>query len=136
MVSTGRHNAILKEGERCHETKNGHLYTPKQKAIIRDRYYQGDSLLDIAKMFDRHHSSIMPTIHQTGGYRPPSKATEKPSTNISPNLTSSKSRPPNAIEHPRQVGRVKSKILLYVWQCDDYNQQVHCEVALRRENHH
>lgn len=22
-------------------------------------------------MFDRFHSSIMPTIHQTGGYRPP-----------------------------------------------------------------
>lgn len=26
---------------------------------------------DIARMFDRYHSSIMPTIHQTGGYRPP-----------------------------------------------------------------
>lgn len=41
------------------------------KAIIWDRYKQGDSLYDIAKMFDRYHSSIMPTIHQTGGYRPP-----------------------------------------------------------------
>jgi len=46
-------------------------YTPEQKAIIRDRYKQGDSLHDIARMFDRHHSSIMLTIHQTGGYRPP-----------------------------------------------------------------
>ncbi|MEN4802650.1 transposase, partial [Pantoea agglomerans] len=42
-------------------------YTPEQKAIIRDRYKQGDSLHDIARMFDRYHSSIMPTIHQTGG---------------------------------------------------------------------
>lgn len=39
--------------------------------VIRDRYKQGDSLHDIARMFDRYHSSIMPTIHQTGGYRPP-----------------------------------------------------------------
>jgi len=46
-------------------------YTPEQKAIIQDRYKQGDSLQDIARMFDRYHSSIMPTIHKTGGYRPP-----------------------------------------------------------------
>ena len=46
-------------------------YTPEQKAIIWDRYKQGDSLHDIARMFDRYHSSVMPTIHQTGGYRPP-----------------------------------------------------------------
>ena len=46
-------------------------YTPEQKAIIWNRYKQGDSLHDIARMFDRYHSSIMPTIHQTGGYRPP-----------------------------------------------------------------
>ena len=45
-------------------------YTPEQKAIIWDRYKQGDSLHDIARMFERYHSSIMPTIHQTGGYRP------------------------------------------------------------------
>ncbi|EPJ8150743.1 TPA: IS30 family transposase, partial [Enterobacter roggenkampii] len=37
-------------------------YTPEQKAIIWDRYKQGDSLHDIARMFDRYHSSIMPTI--------------------------------------------------------------------------
>ncbi len=46
-------------------------YTPEQKAVIWDRYKQGDSLHDIARVFDRYHSSIMPTIHQTGGYRPP-----------------------------------------------------------------
>ncbi len=37
-------------------------YTPEQKAIIWDRYKQGDSLNDIARMFDRFHSSIMLTI--------------------------------------------------------------------------
>ena len=46
-------------------------YTPEQKAVIWDRYKQGDSLHDIARMFDRYHSSVMPTIHQTGGFRPP-----------------------------------------------------------------
>ncbi len=46
-------------------------YTPEQKAIIWKRDKQGDSLHDIARMFDRYHSSVMPTIHQTGGYRPP-----------------------------------------------------------------
>ena len=46
-------------------------YTPEQKVIIWDRYKQGDSLHDIPRMFDRFHSTIMPTIHQAGGYRPP-----------------------------------------------------------------
>lgn len=35
--------------------------TPEQKAIIWDRYTQGDALHDIARMFDRDHSSIMST---------------------------------------------------------------------------
>ncbi len=53
-------------------TRRTRIYnTPEQKAIIWDRYKQGDSLHDIARMFDRYHSSVMPTIHQTGGYRPP-----------------------------------------------------------------
>ena len=48
-------------------------YTPEQKSVIWDRYKQGDSLHDIARMFDRYHSSVMPTIYQTGGYRPPER---------------------------------------------------------------
>ena len=46
-------------------------YKPEQKAIIWDKYKQGDSLHDIARMFDRYHFSIMAMIYQTGGYRPP-----------------------------------------------------------------
>jgi DNA-binding MarR family transcriptional regulator len=45
-------------------------YTPEQKAIIGTDISKV-ILYDIARMFDRYHSSIMPTIHQTGGYRPP-----------------------------------------------------------------
>ena len=48
-------------------------YTPTQKSLIWDRYKRGDSLHDIARMFDRNHSSVMPTIYQTGGYRPPER---------------------------------------------------------------
>ena len=48
-------------------------YTPEQKSLIWDRYKQGDSPHDIARMFDRYHSSVMPTIYQTGGYRPPER---------------------------------------------------------------
>lgn len=48
-------------------------YTPEQEALIWDRYKQGDSLHDIAKMFDRYHLLIMPTIYQTGGFRPQSE---------------------------------------------------------------
>ncbi len=40
-------------------------YTPEQKAIIWDRYKQGGFLHDIARMFDRYHSSIMPTISRS-----------------------------------------------------------------------
>jgi len=46
-------------------------YTPKQKTLIWDRYKQGDSLADIARMFNRGHSSIQPTIYNAGGIRPP-----------------------------------------------------------------
>ena len=45
--------------------------SPQQKALIWDRYKQGDSLHEIARMFDRYHSSVMPTIYATIGYRPP-----------------------------------------------------------------
>lgn len=48
-------------------------YTPKQMPIIWDICKQGDSLHDIAIMFDKYHSSIMHTIHQTGGYRSPAR---------------------------------------------------------------
>lgn len=57
-------------------------YTPEQKAIIWDRYKQGDSLHEIARMFDRYHSFIMPTIYQTGGFRPPVRKRHKLSLSL------------------------------------------------------
>ena len=48
-------------------------YNAQQRAVMWDRYQQGESLHDIAKFFDRGHSSIQGIIVQTGGIRPPER---------------------------------------------------------------
>jgi IS30 family transposase len=48
-------------------------YNAQQRAVIWDRYHQGDPLHDIAKIFDRMHSSIQGLIARTGGIKPPDK---------------------------------------------------------------
>jgi transposase len=45
-------------------------YNAQQRALIWERYQQGDSLHDIAAMFDRFHSSIQGIIAKTYGIRP------------------------------------------------------------------
>lgn len=45
-------------------------YTAKQRTFIWERYKQGDSLHDIAKSFDRFHSSIRRIIEVSGGIQP------------------------------------------------------------------
>jgi IS30 family transposase len=46
-------------------------YTESQKALMWERWKQGDSLQMIAQLFDRNHSSIQPILAETGGIRPP-----------------------------------------------------------------
>ena len=46
-------------------------YTDSQKALMWDRWQQGDSLQQIARLFDRGHSSVGGILAQTGGIRPP-----------------------------------------------------------------
>jgi len=48
-------------------------YTAEQVALMWDRYQQGDSLADIARLFGRYHSSIERHIAATGGIRPPER---------------------------------------------------------------
>ena len=60
VSSTGRCNAILNQGDIAMKRRTRIYYTPEQEAILWDRYKQGDSLHDIARMFDSYHSSIMP----------------------------------------------------------------------------
>jgi len=43
-------------------------YTEEQKALMWDRWKQGDSLGSIARLFDRQHSSIDRIIREHGKY--------------------------------------------------------------------
>jgi len=45
-------------------------YSDDQKAILWDRWQKGDSLKDIARIFDRGHSAIGRILSFTGGIRP------------------------------------------------------------------
>jgi IS30 family transposase len=46
-------------------------YTETDKALMWDRWRQGESLHSIARLFDRHHSSVRGILAETGGIRPP-----------------------------------------------------------------
>ncbi len=48
-------------------------YSESQKAAMWDRWQKGDSLHDIARLFDRSHSSISGILKKTGGIRPPTR---------------------------------------------------------------
>jgi len=45
-------------------------YSESQKAVMWDRWQKGDTLHQIAKLFDRHHTSIRGILAETGGIRP------------------------------------------------------------------
>jgi IS30 family transposase len=45
-------------------------YTESQKALMWERWRQGESLQKIAQLFERNHSSIMQILAATGGIRP------------------------------------------------------------------
>jgi IS30 family transposase len=45
-------------------------YTESQKALMWDRWQKGESLQQIAQLFDRSHSSIQGILARTGGIRP------------------------------------------------------------------
>ena len=46
-------------------------YSAEQKALMWDRWRAGDSLHEIARIFDRGHSSVQGVLRETGGIRPP-----------------------------------------------------------------
>jgi len=45
-------------------------YTEEQKQQMWDRWQEGDSMTEIARLFDRHHSSVNGIIARSGGVRP------------------------------------------------------------------
>lgn len=48
-------------------------YTQTQKALMWERWKNGESLQQIAQLFDRAHSSIQRILAETGGIRPPER---------------------------------------------------------------
>ena len=46
-------------------------YTETDKALMWERWRQGESLHAIARLFDRHHSSVGGMLSRSGGIRPP-----------------------------------------------------------------
>ena len=45
-------------------------YTEEQKALMWDRWQKGESLHQIAQLFDRHHTSVRRILAESGGIRP------------------------------------------------------------------
>ena len=45
-------------------------YTESQKALMWEHWKKGDSLQQIAQLFDRNHSSVQRILAETGGIRP------------------------------------------------------------------
>ena len=45
-------------------------YTESQRALMWERWQKGESLQQIAQLFDRNHSSIQRILAETGGIRP------------------------------------------------------------------
>lgn len=45
-------------------------YSEADKALMWDRWQAGDSLHEIARLFDRHHSSVRGVLAEAGGIRP------------------------------------------------------------------
>ena len=48
-------------------------YTETDKALMWDKWRQGETLGSIARHFDRHHSAIGGILARTGGIRPPQR---------------------------------------------------------------
>ena len=49
------------------------FYTASQKALMWDRWEQGQTLHQIAGLFDRYHGSVRQILAETGGIRPPER---------------------------------------------------------------
>lgn len=47
------------------------FYTDSQKALMWERWRQGESLHEIGRLFDRKHTSVRTVLAATGGIRPP-----------------------------------------------------------------
>ena len=52
-------------------------YTETQKALMWERWKKGETLHQIARLFDRPHTSIRQILAESGGIRPPERRRSK-----------------------------------------------------------
>lgn len=52
-------------------------YTETQKALMWERWKKGETLHQIARLFDRPHTSIWQILAASGGIRPPERRRSK-----------------------------------------------------------
>lgn len=57
-------------------------YTDAHKGLMRDRWQKGESLHQIAKLFDRHHMSVRRVFAATGGIRPAARLRSVPALTL------------------------------------------------------
>ena len=57
-------------------------YTERQRALVWERWRAGDSLQQIAQLFDRHHPSIQGLLRKTGGIQPPERRRSRLALNL------------------------------------------------------
>src|SRR5215470_6568813 len=71
--STGGCNtlaAMAAEGVLQMKYRRRIYYSASQRALMWDRWQKGETLHQIARLFDRHHSAIQGILAETGGIRP------------------------------------------------------------------
>jgi hypothetical protein len=63
-------------------------YSASQRAVIWDRWRKGDTIHQIAGLFDRFHSSIHRILAETGGIRPAERQRSKSALTLAPGISS------------------------------------------------
>lgn len=91
-------------------------YSEAQKSIMWDRWQKGDSLNDIARIFDRGHSAISGILSVTGGIRPPKRIRSSRSLSLTEREEISRgiARHKSLRSIANQLGRAPSTISLEV----------------------
>jgi len=77
-----------------------------------DRWQRGESMHQIAKLFDRNHTSVQNIIYPTGGFRPPPRKRSAGALSLSEreNISRGIARELSIREIARQLGRAPSTI--------------------------
>ena len=58
-------------------------YSARQRALIWERWRKGETLHQIARLFDRYHSSIQRIVAESGGIRPPERRRSRSALTLS-----------------------------------------------------